>query len=154
MGGALTSSYAPPVARISRDTERRHIAADRASVAFDSTQYEDILRELDGQLHVETNRLEVELKMRCDSPVGGERDNLDHSERGKMMSVVVSALAVGAGVLGLAAVDVLIFGEPLREWFKPQPILTFAGVVAGFLVLRWQLATQHRNTLRVNRGES
>src|SRR5713226_4660318 len=67
-----------------------------------------------------------------------------------MTSVVASALAVGAGVLGLAAVDVRIFGEPLREWFKPQPILTFAGVIIGFLVLRWQLATQHRNTLRVN----
>src|SRR5881396_820749 len=67
-----------------------------------------------------------------------------------MTSIVSSALAVGAGVLGLAAVDVLVFGGPLREWFKPQPILTFAGVIVGFLVLRWQLATQHQNTLRVN----
>ena len=31
-----------------------------------------------------------------------------------------------------------------------QPILTFAGVIIGVLVLRWQLAAQHRNTLRAD----
>jgi hypothetical protein len=67
-----------------------------------------------------------------------------------MTSVRLSAFAVGAGILGVAAMDVLIFGGPLREWFKPQPILTFAGVIVGFLVLRWQLAIQHQNTVRVN----
>jgi hypothetical protein len=63
---------------------------------------------------------------------------------------VLGFAAVGALVVVLAAVDVRFFGEPLREWFRPQAIVTFTGVVAGFLVLRWQLATQHRNATRAN----
>src|SRR5437667_340037 len=60
--------------------------------------------------------------------------------------VVPGVAMVAAFVVALAAVDVLVFGDQLREWLKPQPILTLAGVVAGVIVLRWQLATQHTNT--------
>jgi hypothetical protein len=64
---------------------------------------------------------------------------------------IVPALAtIVALVLVLAVIDVRIFGGRLHEWFKPQPILTFAGVIAGFLVLRWQLAIQHQNAMHAN----
>jgi hypothetical protein len=59
-------------------------------------------------------------------------------------------VAVGALIVAVAAVDVRIFGEPWREWLRPQPILTFTSVITGFLVLRWQLAVQHRNAMRAN----
>jgi hypothetical protein len=66
------------------------------------------------------------------------------------MRPTIGIMAVAAFV-GLAiVVNVGVFREPLREWLKPQPILTLAGVLVGVIVLRWQLSVQHRNALRAN----
>jgi len=62
----------------------------------------------------------------------------------------IEAAAVAAFVLFAIGVNVRVFREPLSEWFRPQPILTLAGIIFGFIILRWQLSAQHANTLKAN----
>jgi hypothetical protein len=42
----------------------------------------------------------------------------------------------------------------LRAWLAPQPVLSLAGLIIGFIVLSWQLERQHSNSLEANRRQS
>jgi len=59
------------------------------------------------------------------------------------------ALLLLLGVESLVWID-LQLGGALRDWSKPQPTLTMASILAGFLILTWQLNRQHRNTIESN----
>src|SRR5437899_2541533 len=66
------------------------------------------------------------------------------------MRTALTLALIAAVVVALAAVDVLVFRDPLRDWFKPQPIATLAGIIFGFFLLRMQLRAQHQHTVDAN----
>lgn len=41
-----------------------------------------------------------------------------------------------------------------RSWLRPEPILSAAALVLGFILLSWQLNRQHVNALEANRREA
>jgi hypothetical protein len=44
--------------------------------------------------------------------------------------------------------------DGIRPWLAPQPVLSAAALILGFILLTWQLETQHRNTLEANRKQA
>lgn len=61
-------------------------------------------------------------------------------------------LRVGMGLLVLVlivlvGIHVHFLGGEFRDWVEPENSLTLLGVIAGFLLLAWQLDRQHRNSL-------
>jgi len=44
--------------------------------------------------------------------------------------------------------------DGIRPWLAPQPILSAAALILGFILLTWQLETQHRNTLEATRKQA
>ena len=61
-------------------------------------------------------------------------------------------------VFGLAILaDIVWFTrrpDGIRPWLAPQPILSAAALILGFILLTWQLETQHRKTLEANRRQA
>jgi hypothetical protein len=61
-------------------------------------------------------------------------------------------ILIGLWVFDLAWFD--LSPVRLRQWLAPQPVLSLAGLVVGFIVLSWQLERQHNNALEANRRQS
>ncbi|MGH7490077.1 MAG: hypothetical protein ACREMY_31390 [bacterium] len=61
------------------------------------------------------------------------------------------AVLVAAVVLDLVWFTRRVVVE--SPWLAPQPILSAATLILGFILLVWQLGVQHRNTLEANRRQ-
>ncbi len=68
------------------------------------------------------------------------------------MGALIAALLILV-ILGLPmAVHVLALRGDIADWVKPERSLTMIGVLAGFIILAWQLNRQHRNSLAMSRN--
>ena len=66
----------------------------------------------------------------------------------RLLGVALTVAVVG----GLVWFDVN--GRGIRAWLDPQPILSVATLIIGIMMLGWQLATQHQNTVAANRRQA
>jgi hypothetical protein len=80
---------------------------------------------------------------------GGKRIREKVFTKGLLLSLL--AVLVVAVVL-----DIVWFTRRFAvksPWLEPQPILSVATLILGFLLLNWQLGKQHRNALEANRRQ-
>jgi hypothetical protein len=59
--------------------------------------------------------------------------------------------AVVVALVGVPVWFDIASGRGYAAWVAPQPILSVATLIAGLIVLSWQLGRQHQNTLEANR---
>lgn len=65
------------------------------------------------------------------------------------MKLALQILLLALVLAAFVAVDLRLGGQ-LKDWVRPERGLTAISIVAGFLLLGWQLDRQHRNALRVD----